>query len=116
MPHSRHTEIRREDIIKFPELRLLAESDESGVFAVADHGGRKIFLTGHLEYDPMTLKTEYMRDVKKGLPIDPPMNYFPQNDPNKTPIVRWRSAANLLFSNWLNYYVYQETPYDLNQL
>ena len=116
VPHSRHTEIRREDIVKIPELRLLAESDESGVFAVTDQSGRKIFLTGHLEYDPTTLKTEYVRDVKKGLPIDMPHNYFPNNDPTKTPVVSWRSSANLLFSNWLNYYVYQETPYDLNKL
>jgi len=116
VPHSRHTEVRREDIVDIPDLRLLAESDESGVFAIADLHGRKIFLTGHLEYDPLTLKTEYVRDVKKGLPIDPPKNYFPQDDPSKAPIVRWRSSANLLFSNWLNYYVYQETPYDLNKL
>lgn len=116
VPHSRYTEIRREDIIRIPDLRLIAESDVSGVFAVADLNGRKIFLTGHLEYDPMTLKTEYMRDIRKGLEIDKPYNYFIDDDPAKFPIVKWRSSANLLFSNWLNYYVYQETPFDLNQL
>ncbi|MHB1484764.1 MAG: homoserine O-acetyltransferase MetA [Saccharofermentanales bacterium] len=116
VPHSRYTEVRREDIVKIPELRLIAESDISGVFAVADLNGRKIFLTGHLEYDPLTLKTEYLRDIRKGLDIDKPYNYFADDDPSKAPVVRWRSSANLLFSNWLNYYVYQETPYDLNQL
>jgi len=116
VPHSRHTEVRRKDIIKIPDLRLISESEESGVYAVSDLNGRKIFLTGHSEYDPDTLKTEYLRDVNKGLPIDVPKNYFPDNDPSKNPIVKWRSAAYLIFSNWLNYYVYQETPYDLNEL
>lgn len=116
VPHSRHTEVRREDVLKVMDLRLLAESDVSGVYAIADQNGRKIFLTGHLEYDPATLKTEYLRDLKKGLPIDMPQNYFPDNDPSKAPVVRWRSSAYLLFSNWLNYYVYQVTPYDLSKL
>jgi len=116
VPHSRHTEVRREDIIKVHDLRLISESEQSGVYAVSDLNGRKIFLTGHSEYDPDTLKTEYLRDVNKGLQIDVPKNYFPDDDPSKAPIVKWRSAAYLIFSNWLNYYVYQETPYDLNEL
>jgi homoserine O-succinyltransferase len=116
VPHSRYTEVKREDILNNSELRLVAESDESGVFAVTDLKGRKIFLTGHLEYDPTTLKTEYLRDVKKGIDIDTPVNYFYNDDPHNPPLVQWRSGAYLLFSNWLNYYVYQETPYDLNKL
>ncbi|MHB1452827.1 MAG: homoserine O-acetyltransferase MetA [Saccharofermentanales bacterium] len=116
VPHSRHTEVRRDDIAGIPQLRLLSESDESGVFAVSDLTGRKIFITGHPEYDPETLKTEYLRDLSKGMDIDMPRNYFPDNDPSLPPLVRWRSTAYLMFSNWLNYYVYQETPYDLNEL
>ena len=116
VPHSRHTEIRRDDVLKVPQLRLLSESPESGVHIVADQTGRQIFITGHSEYDPLTLKAEYDRDVSQGLPIHVPQNYYPGNDPAQEPVVLWRSAANLLFSNWLNYYVYQETPYDLSQL
>jgi homoserine O-succinyltransferase/O-acetyltransferase len=116
IPHSRHTEVRREDILKVPDLRLIAESERSGVFAVTDLKGRKIFLTGHPEYDPDTLLKEYLRDKEKGLTLDYPENYFREDDPSKEPKVIWRSCANLLFSNWLNYYVYQETPYDLNEL
>ncbi len=116
VPHSRHTEVRREDILKVPSLRLLSESPESGVFAVSDLNGRKIFLTGHPEYDPETLRSEYLRDISKGLEIDIPRNYFPDDDPSETPVVRWRSTAYLLLSNWLNYYVYQDTPYDLSDL
>ncbi len=116
VPHSRHTEVRREDIVRIPQLRLLSESEESGVFAVSDLTGRKIFITGHPEYDPETLKTEYLRDLSRGLPIGMPMNYFPDDDPEQPPVVRWRSTAYLMFSNWLNYYVYQETPYDLSEL
>ena len=113
VPHSRHTENRREDIEKVPELEILSESEESGVYIVATRDGRQIFVTGHSEYDSTTLQDEYRRDVNKGLDIAVPKNYYPQNDPNRQPIVTWRAHANLLFSNWLNYYVYQETPYDL---
>lgn len=115
-PHSRHTEIRREDVEKVKELDILAESDEAGIYIMKTDGGRQIFVTGHSEYDPFTLKAEYDRDVAKGLPINVPQNYFADNDPSKAPVVRWRSHANLLFSNWLNYHVYQDTPYDLNKL
>jgi len=116
VPHSRHTTIRREDIEKVPALNILAESDISGVYALLDPKHRQIFITGHSEYDPLTLKAEYDRDVAQGLPIQVPLNYYPDDDPSQVPVVRWRSAANLLFSNWLNYYVYQETPFDLNKL
>jgi homoserine O-succinyltransferase len=116
VPHSRHTEIRREDIEKVPPLNILSESDISGIYAVADLTGRQFFITGHSEYDPFTLKSEYDRDISQGLPIHIPSNYYPNEDPAQTPVVLWRSAANLLFSNWLNYYVYQETPYDLTNV
>ncbi|HHW40794.1 MAG TPA: homoserine O-succinyltransferase [Syntrophomonadaceae bacterium] len=116
VPVSRHTEVRREDIEKVPELEILSESKESGVYLVTAKNGRQIFVTGHAEYDPLTLKWEYERDLEKGLDIDIPKNYFPGDDPNHSPKVNWRSHANLLFSNWLNYYVYQETPYDLNEI
>ncbi|MCX7843457.1 MAG: homoserine O-succinyltransferase [Clostridia bacterium] len=116
VPQSRHTEVRREDILKVEELELLSESEESGVYLVASKSGRQIFVTGHSEYDPLTLKTEYDRDVAKGLDIKVPKNYFPGDDPSKAPIVLWRGHANLLFSNWLNYYVYQETPYNLEEI
>ena len=115
-PHSRHTEIRRADVEKVDELNILAESDEAGLYILGTKDGRRIFVTGHSEYDPFTLKGEYDRDVNKGLPIHVPQNYYPNNDPTQTPTVRWRGHANLLFSNWLNYYVYQVTPYDLNQI
>ncbi|MHC1721012.1 MAG: homoserine O-succinyltransferase [Clostridiaceae bacterium] len=115
-PHSRHTEVRKEDILKVSGLHILAESRESGVYIAAAHGGRQIFVTGHSEYDPLTLKAEYDRDSAAGLDINVPSNYYPDNDPAKKPVVRWRGHANLLFSNWLNYYVYQETPFDLNKL
>lgn len=115
-PHSRHTEVRREDIEKVEELRILAESDKAGIYIVKAKGGKQIFVTGHSEYDPLTLKSEYDRDVAKGLPIKVPENYFEDDDPGKAPIVRWRGHANLLFANWLNYYVYQETPFDLAEL
>lgn len=116
VPHSRHTEIRPSDILARQELRLLSISEDSGVFAVSDHEGRQIFVTGHVEYDPLTLDSEYRRDVDKGLPIKIPHNYYPDNDPTKQPVMRWRSSAHLLFANWLNYYVYQETPYDINTI
>jgi homoserine O-succinyltransferase len=112
-PHSRHTANRREDIVKVPELRLVAESREAGVFLIASKDGRKVFVTGHPEYDRGTLQAEYERDVKKGLPIEVPRNYFPGDDPRAEPRVTWKSHAHLLYANWLNYYVYQETPFDL---
>lgn len=113
VPHSRHTEIRRSDLENVPELEILAESAESGVYLVATRDGKRIFVTGHAEYDINTLKTEYERDIAKGLPQEVPENYFRHNDPSQPPLQTWRSHANLLFSNWLNYYVYQVTPYDL---
>ena len=116
VPQSRHTEVRREDIAKNPKLRILAESDVSGVYVAADLVGRQFFITGHSEYDPLSLKAEYDRDVALGLTVNIPNNYYPNDDTTKTPLVLWRSAANLLFSNWLNYYVYQETPFDLANL
>ncbi|HYF82473.1 MAG TPA: homoserine O-succinyltransferase [Clostridia bacterium] len=115
-PHSRHTEIRREDIQAVADLELLAESEKAGVYIVAAKNGRQIFVTGHSEYDPLTLKNEYDRDVKAGLPIEVPYCYYPGDDPSKEPVVIWRGHANLLFSNWLNYYVYQETPYNLGEI
>lgn len=110
-PHSRHTEVRREDIEHVGEVAILAESDESGVYIVGSRDGRHVFVTGHSEYDPLTLKAEYERDVARGLPIDVPRNYYPDDDPTRPPLVRWRGHANLLFANWLNYYVYQVTPF-----
>lgn len=115
-PHSRHTEIRQEDIEKVPELEVLAISDEAGVYIVISKDERQVFVTGHSEYDPLTLKYEYERDVRKGLPISIPKNYFPDDDPRRMPEVRWRGHSNLLYANWLNYYVYQETPYDLEAI
>ncbi|WP_411679011.1 homoserine O-acetyltransferase MetA [Clostridium thailandense] len=116
VPHSRHTEVRKEDIENNKDLTLLAESDESGIYIVSAKGGRQIFVSGHSEYDPLTLKSEYDRDVAKGLDIKVPKNYYPQDDPTKDPMVKWRSHANLLFCNWLNYYVYQETPFNLHEI
>lgn len=113
VPQSRHTEVRREDIENIGDLEILSESEESGVYIVASKDGRQIFVSGHSEYDPLSLKYEYDRDKAKGLEIDLPKNYFPGDNPEKTPYSTWRSHANLLFSNWLNYYVYQQTPYDL---
>lgn len=115
-PHSRHTEVRRADIEKIPEVNILAESDEAGVYIVGSRDGRHVFVTGHSEYDPFTLKAEYDRDVNKGLPIHIPKNYYPNDDPAKTPNVRWRGHANLLYTNWLNYCVYQVTPYDPSEI
>lgn len=116
VPHSRHTEIRRDDILKVQELTLLSESPESGVYMVMARSGRDIFITGHSEYSAYTLDAEYKRDVKKGLSIHLPENYYRDNNPKNEPVVRWRSHANLLFTNWLNYFVYQETPYDLTKI
>lgn len=113
VPHSRHTTVLREDIEAVPGLKIIASSEEAGVYAVMSKAGRHIFITGHSEYDAETLKTEYLRDKNLGLPIKVPKNYFPGDDDTKDPIVRWRSHANLLFSNWLNYFVYQTTPYDI---
>jgi homoserine O-succinyltransferase len=115
-PHSRHTEIRRTDVEKVDALNILAESDEAGIYILGSKDGRHIFVTGHSEYDPLTLKGEYDRDVNKGLPINVPQNYYPKNDPAKMPNVRWRGHANLLYTNWLNYYVYQVTPFDPTQI
>ncbi len=116
VPHSRHTEIRREDIEKVDDLEILSESEESGIYLAASKNGRQVFATGHSEYDRESLQDEYLRDIKKGMDIDPPKNYYRDDDPKKEIIMRWRSHANLLFVNWLNYYVYQETPFDLSQL
>jgi homoserine O-succinyltransferase/O-acetyltransferase len=112
-PHSRYTEVKREDIEKVPDLELLAYSDKAGVYLVASRDYKRVFITGHSEYDPLTLKSEYDRDISKGLEIKIPENYYEDNDPGKMPMVRWRSHAHLLFSNWLNYCVYQETPFNL---
>jgi homoserine O-succinyltransferase len=115
-PHSRHTTIKKEDVKKVPELRILAESKEAGLHILATDNGRQIFILGHQEYDKETLYGEYKRDLDKGLPIEVPKHYFRDDDPKKEILFRWRSHASLLFSNWLNYYVYQETPYDLEKL
>ena len=116
VPHSRHTDTHLEDILARPELELLAVSPEAGVFAVKSEDNRRFFITGHPEYDPDTLAKEYFRDRDRGLPIDAPKHYFPNDDPSQTPIVRWRSAGQLFYTNWLNYYVYQTTPYDISQI
>lgn len=116
MPHSRHTEIRREDILRVPELSIIAESEQSGVSMVMARNGREIFVTGHSEYSPNTLDTEYRRDLGKGLPIEMPVNYYRNDDPDQGPLVTWRGHGNLLFTNWLNYYVYQETPYNIEDI
>ena len=113
VPHSRHTTVFREDVEKVNELKILASSEQAGVYAVMSKGGRQIFVTGHSEYDPETLQNEYLRDKNQGLPIHVPENYYPNDDDTQEPIVRWRGHANLLFSNWLNYFVYQTTPYDI---
>ena len=116
VPHSRHTEVRRGDIALIKDLQILSYSEKSGVHLISDMECRNFFSTGHSEYDRDTLAKEYFRDVEKGLDIDLPENYFPDDDPSKTPEVKWRSAANIIFSNWLNYFVYQRTPYDLSTL
>jgi homoserine O-succinyltransferase len=115
-PHSRHTEIRREDVERIQDLVILAESEEAGLYIVSSRDGREIYITGHSEYDPLTLKREYDRDVQKGLVIRIPCNYFPFNDPCQEPVVLWRGHANLLYANWLNYYVYQTTPFDISKI
>ena len=116
VPHSRHTTVLQEDIEKIPELKILATSKEAGVYAVATDRGRQIFITGHSEYDADTLEREYLRDKNAGLPIEMPVNYYPDNDDTKPPVVSWRSSANLQYSNWLNYFVYQTTPYDITTI
>ena len=116
VPHSRHTTVLREDIEKVPELKILAESDEAGVYAVMTENGKQIFITGHSEYDRDTLKNEYLRDVAANKPIEIPKNYFPDDNPDLPPIVKWRAHANLIYSNWLNYFVYQTTPFDLGEI
>lgn len=116
VPHSRHTYIAEEDINKVPALEILATSKEAGVYIVTDKNERRFFITGHSEYDVNTLKNEYIRDIAKGLPINIPKNYFPDDDPAKEPIFKWRAHANLLYSNWLNYFVYQTTPYDIETI
>ncbi len=116
VPHSRHTTVLREDIEKVEGLKILASSEEAGVYAVATDRGRQIFITGHPEYDADTLEREYLRDKNAGLPIEMPKNYYPDNDDTKKPIVSWRSSANLQYSNWLNYFVYQTTPYDITTI
>ena len=113
-PHSRHTEVREDDIKKIPDLEIVSTSEEASVYIAMTKGGNQIFVTGHSEYDPNTLKDEYERDIAKGLDIQIPVNYFPDDDPSKQPLVQWRSHANLLYTNWLNYYVYQVTPYNLD--
>ena len=115
-PHSRHTEVRREDIEKVKELEILSESEDAGVFIVATHDRRKVYITGHLEYDRNTLKDEYFRDLEKGLEIAMPKNYFKNDNPDEKPMHTWRGSANIVFGNWLNYCVYQNTPYNLNDL
>ena len=113
VPHSRHTTVRWEDVAAVPEIKILAGSEEAGLYAMITPGGRQVFITGHSEYDAETLKLEYLRDKNAGLPIEVPKNYFPDDDDTKPPMVLWRGHANLLYSNWLNYIVYQTTPYDV---
>ncbi|NMA66171.1 MAG: homoserine O-succinyltransferase [Clostridiaceae bacterium] len=116
VPQSRYTEVRREDIEKVKDLKILSESKEAGIYIVVAKNGRQIFVTGHPEYDPHTLNNEYIRDINRGMDTEVPKNYFPDDDPSKPPIVKWRGHANLLYVNWLNYYVYQETPYDVTRI
>ncbi len=116
VPHSRHTTVLREDIEKIPQLKILASSPEAGVYAVSSKNGKQVFIMGHSEYDPLTLNKEYVRDKTAGLPIKIPKNYFPNDDDTQTPVSTWRAHANLLYSNWLNYFVYQTTPYDLKEI
>jgi homoserine O-succinyltransferase len=116
VPHARHTEVRVEDVRACPRLEILSSSEEAGVFVVADRRGRQIFIFGHAEYDAKSLEEEYKRDISIGVDDGPPVNYYPADSPAERPVMTWRSAAHLLFSNWLNYYVYQDTPYDLGDL
>ena len=116
VPHSRHTTIRREEVEACGELKILASSPKVGIYALSSEGGRQIFITGHSEYNAGTLQKECLRDKNAGLPIEVPKNYFPDDDDTKEPIVRWRSHANLIYSNWLNYFVYQITPYNIDEI
>ena len=116
VPHSRHTTVRREDVERVKELKILAASPQAGIYAMATDQGRQVFITGHSEYDAETLGQEYFRDKRAGLPIEVPKNYYPYDDDTLPPKVTWRAHANLLYSNWLNYFVYQSTPYDLSQI
>ena len=116
VPHSRHTTILREDVEAVPQLKILASSKEAGIYAMATDQGRQVFITGHSEYDPGTLEKEYLRDKSAGLPIEVPKNYYPNDDDAQPPLMSWRAHANLLYSNWLNYFVYQNTPYDLSEI
>lgn len=116
VPHSRYSEVHKEDILPIADLKIISESNESGIYMVMGRGGREFYITGHSEYSPMTLDFEYHRDLEKGLKPHVPDNYYLDDDPAKKPIVRWRSHANLLFTNWLNYFVYQETPYDIRKI
>ena len=116
VPHSRHTAVRAEDVARVAALEVLAASDEAGVYIITDKNERRFFITGHSEYDPLTLKQEYERDRAKGMDIDVPKNYFPCDNPTREPVALWRSHANLLYSNWLNYFVYQTTPYDIENI
>ena len=115
-PHSRYTTVSKEDIKKVSDLQITAESDDAGIYIVTSKDKKKIFVTGHSEYDRLTLHEEYMRDIEKGLNIDIPKNYYPNDNPKNAPVMRWRAHANLLFTNWLNYYVYQTTPYDITKI
>lgn len=116
VPHSRHTEVRAEDIQMHPDLKIMSVSDEAGIYVVGNEDGTQFFVMGHSEYDADTLAKEYFRDVDKGLDIDVPFNYFPDDDPTKAPILKWRAHSNLIFTNWLNYFVYQTTPYELDPM
>lgn len=116
VPHSRHTTVLREDVERIPELKILASSDEAGLYAVSTDQGKQIFIMGHSEYDPDTLKKEYLRDKNQGLEIKVPKNYFPDDDDSKEPLVTWRASAHLIYANWLNYFVYQTTPYDIEEI
>ena len=115
-PHSRNSAVDENKLRSISKIKILAESDEAGIYACMTEGGRQIFITGHSEYDPDTLAKEYFRDVEKGIDISVPKNYFPNDDPKNPPLVSWRAHANLLFSNWLNYFVYQTTPYDVAEI
>ncbi len=116
VPHSRHTTIKREDIEKVKELKIVSSSEKAGIYAVLTENGKQVFITGHSEYDANTLNDEYLRDLQRGDPIEVPENYYPDDNPNNSPKVKWRSHAHLLYSNWLNYFVYQTTPYDINDI
>ena len=116
VPHSRYTTVLREDVEAVPELRILSSSEKAGVYAISTKHGRQIFLTGHSEYDADTLAKEYFRDKEKGLDIKIPYNYFPDDDPTKAPVITWRNVGTLMFTNWLNYFVYQTTPYDIEEI